>query len=646
MSGMTPQDVYRLTGAEDPRLSPDGRTVAYTVWSIDEEANEYRSSIWLAAVDGSTEPMQFTSGPKRDVHPDWSPDGRHLAFASNRASDSLQVYVIPVTGGEALKLTDLKEDVEDLAWAPDGSRIAFCARVRDPAYEQEEDRNRAPRRITRLQFKLDDVGWISDRRKHLFTVAADGSSPPRQITDGDYDDANPAWSPDGTPIAFTSARHEDWDIRLTTAIYVVDSEGGEPRRLTDTDASAWAPAWSPDGSKLACYHYPGVLDDPRHTRVAVVDPATGSFVSLTEAFDRQCCPYPQMREPLWRGRDVVFSVEDHGNWHIYSVSSAGTSEPEVVVGGEQGVTGYDLAGETLVYGSTTPTTLSELFNEKEQLTRVGRVFVDERDLSEPERFVATSQDGTEVEAWIMRPAGFEPGRRYPVLLNIHGGPFTQYGNRFFDEFQVYCGAGYVVVYCNPRGSSGYSEAWGRAIRGPGEDGPGMGSVDYEDIMSVLDEALDRYEFCDSERLGVMGGSYGGYMTSWIVGHTDRFKAACSERAVNAWYSMHGSSDFGWDFRGYIGTYQFENPESWLQISPLSYASDIHTPMLLLHSEADLRCNVEQAEQLFTTLRLLERDVELVRFPGESHELTRSGSPLHRVQRFDIVLEFFDRHLKD
>jgi dipeptidyl aminopeptidase/acylaminoacyl peptidase len=249
-----------------------------------------------------------------------------------------------------------------------------------------------------------------------------------------------------------------------------------------------------------------------------------------------------------------------------------------------------------------------------------------------------------------------------MLLNIHGGPFTQYGNGFFDEFQVEAGGGYAVVYCNPRGSSGYSEAWGRAIRGagaaragasadaadptgPSAAGPGWGSVDYDDCMAVVDEALRRFDFIDAERLGVIGGSYGGYMTSWIVSHTDRFKAAVSERAVNSFVSMWGSSDAGWDMKGYFGSFLYEDVEAYLRLSPLSYAQNIHTPLLILHSENDLRCPVEQGEQLFVTLRQLKRPVEMVRFPAESHELTRSGSPIHRVQRFELVLEWFDRYLK-
>jgi dipeptidyl aminopeptidase/acylaminoacyl peptidase len=645
MTGMVPKDVYELKGVGSPRVSPDGRTVAYVVATIDGDANEYRSSIWLASVDGSIEPRQFTSGTTRDATPVWSPDGRLIAFTSKRASKSMQLFVIPIEGGEAVQLTELSEDVEELAWSPDSTKIVFSARVRDHEDEDEEDRNRPPLRLTRLQFRLDNVGWTSGRRRHLFTVAADGSSDPTQLTFGDFEDAAPAWSPDGDRIAFTSARHDNWDIQPTSALYIVAASGGDPEALTPPDSSAWAPSWSADGSRLAHYFVPGILDDPRHQQVAVLDVASREQRVLTASMDRQCVPFPQIREPVWRDDDLLFCVEDHGNWHLYSVASDGSSEPELVVGGTLGVTGYDSAAGTTVHSSSDATTLSELFNGDEQLTAVGRDFVDERELVAPERFVATSEDGTEVEAWIMRPAGFETGKKYPVLLNIHGGPFTQYGNKIFDEFQVYSGAGYVVVYSNPRGSSGYSEAWARAIRGPSEGGPGMASVDHRDLEAVLDTALERYEFCDADRLGIMGGSYGGYMTSWMIAHSDRFKAACSERAVNTWYSMHGSSDVGWMFKGYIGSFQYEDPEAWLKISPLSYATNITTPLLILHSESDLRCDIEQAEQLFTTLRLLERDVELVRFPGESHELTRSGNPLHRVQRFEVLLEFFDKHLK-
>jgi len=559
---------------------------------------------------------------------------------------------MPAGGGEPRQVTTLKEDVTMAAWSPDGRTIAFVSRVRDAAYDEEDEKRRAPRRISRLQYKLDSVGWTVDRPQHLFTVPADGSGEPVQLTHGDFEDHGPAWSPDGSTLAFISARHADWDLEMVTDVYLVDAAGGEPRRLTHGGGSISGLSWSPDGTRLAVQRYPGVYDDPKHTQIAVVDAASGDLRLLTTPLDRDCGGYPQPREPVWDGEDVVFSVQDHGRTHLYRVAADGSSAPRLAVSGERTVTGFDVRAGRIVFGASEPTQFSERYSceagapaAERRLTGVGDGFAADRELAAAERFTAVSRDGSDVDAWVMRPAGFEPGRRYPTLLNIHGGPFAQYGATFFDEFQVYCGAGYVVLFANPRGSTGADEAWGRAIRGPGEAGPGWGSVDYEDGMAVVDEALARCDFVDPERLGVLGGSYGGYMTSWIVAHTDRFKAAVSERAVNSWVSEWGSSDFGWDFKGYMDAFLYEDVDRYLSTSPATYAQNIHTPLLILHSEEDLRCPVEQAEHLFVTLRLLKRPVEMVRFPKESHELTRSGSPVHRVQRFRLVLEFLDRHLK-
>ena len=643
---MRPEDVYELTGASDPRLRPDGGQVAFVVWSIDREENEYRQAIWLADADGSSPPRQFTAGPK-DAQPRWSPDGTQLAFVSARDGEKRQLYVMPVAGGEPRKLTDLKEDVGEAVWSPDGTRIAFTARVPDDAYEEEDERKRAPRRFKRLQFKLDNVGWTGDRRRHVYAVAADGSGGPLQLTDGDFEDSKPAWMPQGDRIAFTSARGDDWDIDVVEDLYTVPAAGGEIERLTPGDGIYSGPSYSADGALVACKWTPGGFDFPRHTQIAVVDASTGANRRvLTEALDRTCDPYPELRDPIWENGRIVFAIEDRGSVHLYAVSPD-AGEPELLLGEEQNLSGFDAAGGRVAYTASKAPALAELYVDGKQLTEIGSDFASGRELVAPERFTAVSADGTEVDAWIVRPAGFEEGTRYPMLLNIHGGPFTQYSVGFFDEFQVYAGAGYAVVYSNPRGSSGYSEAWGRAIRGPGEGlGPGWGSVDYEDVMAVAEEAVARFDFIDPDRLGVIGGSYGGYMTSWIVGHSNRFRAACSERSVNNLVSMYGSSDVGWVFKGYHGEFVHDDVDTYLRMSPWTYAKRIETPLLILHSEDDLRCNIEQAEVLFTTLRLLKKDVELVRFPAESHELTRSGNPAHRVMRFELLLEWFDRHLKE
>jgi dipeptidyl aminopeptidase/acylaminoacyl peptidase len=640
---MVPEDVYELTTVSDPRISPDGRLVAFVVTRIDREESEYRSAIWLIPIDGSEAPRRLTSGTKVDAAPRFSPDGTQLAFVSDRDGEKKQLFVLPLQGGEPRRLSDLPEDVEDPAWSPDSKRLVFASRVPDPAYEVEDERRRPPRRFVRLQFKFDNEGWTADRRRHVFVCSADGAGP-TQLTSGDFEDSHPSWSPDGTRIVFVSSRGEGWDLEPVSHLYLVAAEGGQPEQLTSGENVYSVPSWSPDGRSIACRWSPGGFDRPRHERIAVVDSVTGEHRSLTEALDRHGDSYPPLRAPAWDGDELVFAVEDGGNVPIYRARADGSEPPALVVGGDRWVHGWDAAAGQVVHVASTPTSLSELYRGDQQLTSFGAAFAEGRELVEPERFTATSPDGTEVEAWIMRPAGFEAGGRYPVLLNIHGGPFTQYGNKFFDEFQVYAGAGYVVLYSNPRGSSGYSEDWGRAVRGPVEGGPGWGTVDYEDIMAVLDEALGRFDFCDPERVGVMGGSYGGYMTSWIVGHTDRFAAACSERAVNSLVSQYGSSDIGHFLRTYMGAYLYEDLESYVRHSPVTYAKEITTPLLILHSENDLRCNIEQAEQLYTTLRLLRRDVELVRFPGEGHELTRSGSPAHRVQRFELLLDWFGQKL--
>ena len=636
---MRPGDLYELRWADDPRLSPDGRTAAFVVWSTDRETNDYTASIWLVAVDGAAQPRRLTRGKKQDVAPRWSPDGSRLAFASNRDSKAKQLYVLPVEGGEPLQLTELNEDVTEVVWSPDGTRIVFSARVRDPAYEEEDERKRRPRRFERLQYKLDDEGWIGDRRRHLFVVPADGSSPPVQLTDGDFEDAAPSWSPDGRRIAFASARQEHWDTEVERDIFVVDADGGEPERLTGGDSRYEAPAWSPDGSAIACRWAPGGFDYPRHGQIAVLDASTGERRVLTASLDRNCAPYPEIREPVWDGDSILFVLEESGYNALYRVGADGAGEPEAVLG-EVWVTAFDCVVGQIVHAATTPTSLPEIYTGKGRLTDLSSAV----EASEPERFTAVSADGSEVEAWIIRPLGFEEGRRYPLLLNVHGGPFAQYGNRFFDEFQVQAGAGYAVLYSNPRGSSGYSEEWGRAIRGPIEGGEGWGSRDYEDVMAVLNEALERFDFIDPERLGVLGGSYGGFMTSWIVSHTDRFQAACSERSVNNFVLEGGSGDIGWAFKGIVGEYWFEAPDAYLQISPSKYAANITTPLLILHSEDDLRCPLGHAEDLFAILRVLKRDVELVIFPAESHNLSRTGSPAHREMRFEAILDWFERTL--
>jgi dipeptidyl aminopeptidase/acylaminoacyl peptidase len=649
---MRPEDVYALASVGDPRLSPDGKRIAYVVNRIDRDANGYRAAIWVAPLDRSDEPRQLTSGARSDQSPRWSPDGRWLAFVSNRDGEDEkahgELYVLPAAGGEPRRLTHGKEGVESIAWSPDSTRIAFARRVPDEAYEEEDERKQPPRRFTRLFYKLDSVGWTGDRRKHLFVVGVDGGDE-RQLTDGDSENEEPAWAANSGRIVFTSMRGDRWDVELIETLYEleVDSAGTEPRRLTQADESGTSASFSSDGTLIAYVHTPEDGTTPRHSQIAVMKADGSGRRVLTGDLDRQCAPYPLGREPVWDGDRVAFGVEAGGNVHLYSVAADGSGGPELLVGGEQSAGLYDLVDGVLVFTASVHARPHELFQaDGSRMTSVCDDFVAGREIADVERFTAVSADGTEVDAWLVRPPDFEESGKYPVLLTIHGGPFTQYGTGFFDEVQVYAGAGYCVLFSNPRGGSGYSEEWGRAIRGPGGDaGLGWGTVDYEDLMGVVDTALERFPFLDADRLGVLGGSYGGFMTSWIVGHTKRFKAALSERAVNHLVSAFGSSDVFWIFERQFGGPVWENIDEWLQMSPATYAQEIETPLLIVHSENDLRCNVEQGEHLFTLLRLLGKDVEMLRFPAESHELSRSGSPAHRVQRFEAILEWFGRYLE-
>lgn len=651
---MRPADVAGLVDVGEPRLSPDGTTVAFTVTTVDMEANDYRSRIWLADVDGSAPPRPLTKGNGTDVRPRWSPDGRFLAFTAKRLDDEdhVELLVIPVTvGGEVRSIVKSDEDITELEWSPDGARIAYITRVRDERYKEKKAKDQPPRRITRFFWRLDTVGWTIDRPSQVFVADVVRDSEPVQLTDGDADADGLAWTPDGAAVLFASHRHEDWDFKRELDLFRVPVGGGEPERLTKTDLMYSAPSVSPDG-RIALHREDQVVS-PSHTQIGVLGD-DGDVTLLTESLDRNCAPYVGgAREPLWDGDSLLFGVEDGGNTHLYRVPAAG-GDPELLVGGERIVTGWDAAGGVVAFTAATATTLPELFvrranGSEAQLTSIGSPFTERlAEVPAPEKFTAVGADGTEIDAWVIRPAGFEAGQTYPALLNIHGGPFTQYGNKFFDEFQVQAGAGYVVLYANPRGSSGYSQAFGRAIRGPGaqpDPGTGWGGVDYDDLMAVTDEAVKRFDFIDPDRLGVLGGSYGGYMTTWIVGHTNRFAAACSERAVNNLLTMEHTSDIATEFDNYVGPRHVEDPDEYRRQSPMTYVRNIDTPVLILHSEDDLRCPVEQSEELFIALRLLGKPVEYVRFPGESHELTRSGAPRHRIERFEILLEFFDRYLK-
>lgn len=657
---MRAQDIGRLVTVGAPALAPDGTTVAYAVTRVDLDGNAYRSAIWLAAVDGSTPPRQLTSGEHGDGQPAWSPDGTRLAFTRQGVGGDKQkdaghtLHVLYTDGrGEVVTIAQRDEAIEAPIWSPDGTLLAFTSRVRAPRYEPKDERAQEPRKIDRLFSRLNGEGWTIDRPTQVFCVPADGGSAPRQLTDGPEVGGPLAWSPDGRRLAFVSGRHPHADLDLhddlwTIAVDSTSEQRPEPVRLTTTDGSHSFPAFNPDGRRLAYYLEP-IDTGYHHGQLRVLELDTGTSTRAAADLDRNLQPYGDARAPVWDGDDLLTSVEDRGTVQLLRIASdGGRSRP---IAGQRCVTGWSFANGVLAFTATDATHPTEVFalrdGEERRLTHHQDAFCGACPPLEPERFAVTTSDGTELDGWLLRPRGFDPAERYPALLTIHGGPATQYGERWFDEVQLYASAGFVVLWTNPRGSSGVTEAFGRAIISPKsqvDPGSGWGGVDYEDLMTFLDAALERAPYVDRARLGVLGGSYGGYMTSWIVGHTDRFAAACSERAVNNLLAADWSSDaagyFGLDF----GIDPIDEPEEYLRMSPITYVKAITTPLLILHSENDLRCSIEGADCLWVPLHRRGHDVEYYRFPAENHELSRSGAPKHRVQRAQLILDWFQRKL--
>lgn len=659
---MTPEDLYAFRFVADAQLSPDGERVAYVVREIDREKDSYRSAIWLIPFGGGSA-ARFTSGPGQDAQPRWSPDGRTLAFVSDRnapagdpkARKPKNIFVLSLDGGEARQLTTFDDDCGDLAWSPDGTRIAFTLKEPKPKDAADDGGIRV---YERMRYKTDEGYLLDGRRRHVWTADVAGGGV-RKLTDGDWDDVQPAWSADGTKIAFVSNRTDEREKNTVADIHVATLQG-TTWRVSDGVGSYSSPRFSPDGTQIACFGVAkAVGSSAKNVRLVLFDAGSadhpgGPGVDLTGDWDRTVgsSVMSDMRgqsytlPPTWtadRAR-IVFVGSDRGTANVYSASVKGGDVRAETTGAHQ-VVSLALAADAKRFAcvfshATLPgdVAVGELGGSPRPITDVNGELLRSRYIVAPEHVEFTGADGWKIDGWMLKPRGFDAAKKWPMVLEVHGGPHGAYGHGFFHEFQVLAGRGYAVLFTNPRGSQAYGEKFSEACVGD------WGGKDYEDLMAGVDHALT-LGWVDPKRLYVTGGSYGGFMTNWIVGHTDRFRAAATQRSISNNVSAFGVSDIGWHF----WEYEMGDASPWKDVaklverSPLYHAPKVKTPLLILHAERDVRCPIEQAEQFFIALRYHGVETRFVRFPEDNHDLTRGGKPRNRVEHCRRIADWFDAH---
>ncbi len=649
-------DYYRLTSVAAPAMAPSGRHIAFTVTTVVEDRDRRHSEVWLAATDGSSAPYRLTSPGTEASAPVFSPDAGLLAFTSRREggedSTATTWFLRMGAAGEAFQIPGVKGSP---AFSPDGGHIAFLWRgpradsgrgerrrgwvAADAITRGPDPRRFDGRVITWLRFKGDERGYLPDPStvapNHIYLVPTGGGEP-RALTAGALSQGGLAWSPDGRTIAFVQDSTEHDELREDAAadLWTVDVAGGRLTRLTSARGSERSPAWSPDGRTIAftCTTGRGQPND-----VCVMAASGGEPRNLTGAWDLD------PGAPRWSpdGRFVLFPAEIEGGAHLFRVAARGGAVEQVTRGLRQlGGFSRSADGRLMAYTGSDVTHPVELFvaagdgGAERRLTSFNDGYVAATELVAADTIWYPSVGGLQIQGFLMRPVGWQPGRRYPLVLSIHGGPHGQYGHVYFHEFQMLAGQGYWMLFTNPRGSTGYGHAFTFATRGR------WGMEDYQDLMTAVDEVIRRTGQVDTTRLAVLGGSYGGFMTNWILGHTNRFRVAQTDRSILNWYSWYGSSDA----QG-LTNYEFFGPpweqdSLYSELSPMRYARNINTPLLIVHSEDDFRTPITDAEQLYVQLRTRRVPVEFVRYPRSFHGLSRTGPPWLLVDRLERIRTWF------
>lgn len=649
-------DLFHLQSVTNPQLSPNGNEAVFIKTHIDKEENKYISNLYH--IDLRTDEVtQWTYGDHRVTSPKWSADGKQIAFLSNREEKN-QLFLLSAKGGEAKKLTSFEKGVSSFEWSPCGTKIYFDAPVKEgktftDKEKKDEKKLPEPVRVTKMKYKADGVGLLPQDSYRQIGVIDIASGDVSQFTEGSYQHSLQAVSHDGKKMVIGVNRAENLDFEFRQPLYLVDVETKEETVIVDEIGYYGGARFSFDDHYVAFVGSDRTYQNATHGHLYVYDTRRGNRINLTESVDAPVGDYTvadhqqgaSAPSVVWtKDNQLYFQLSTMGDVRLYFGTLEGELYPATPE--NEHVYGYDVNrdGDFALLAVSDLTHPGEIYKqtiatgERQALTSFNKQFLDEVELIQPEQIVFKGEKDWDVHGWLMKPYGYEEGKKYPLIVDIHGGPHAMFANTYFHEMQLLSAQGWGVLYINPRGSHGYNQQFVDAVRGD------YGGGDFTDIMDAVDYVLAEEKWIDEQRLGVTGGSYGGFMTNWIVGHTDRFKAAVTQRSICNWISFFGVSDIGYYFSEWQIAADMKDVETLWKHSPLKYAENVKTPLLILHSEKDFRCPIEQAEQLYITLKSMGKETEFVRFPDADHNLSRTGKPNLRVERLNEITGWFEKYL--